>query len=86
MYQVEYSARAIKALKAIPPNWRERIFCKIETLAKNPFESSNVKKLHGRDGYRLRVGDWRVIYEIDGGKIILLVIDIGPRGGIYDKH
>jgi len=43
-----------------------------------------VKKLKGRDGYRLRVGDWRVVYDIEAGKLVLIVIEIGPRGDIYD--
>ncbi|WP_448190523.1 type II toxin-antitoxin system RelE family toxin [Azospirillum sp. sgz301742] len=44
----------------------------------------NVKALKGRSGFRLRVGDWRVVYEIDNGVLVLIVIEIGPRGGIYD--
>lgn len=56
---------------------------KIEALAANPTDAQNVKKLVGRTGYRLRVGDWRVIYTVDSGRLIVLVLDIGPRGGIY---
>jgi len=87
MYHVEYTPRAIKALRSLPANWRTRIVDKIDALALNPFApNNNVKKLRGREGYRLRVGDWRILYDIDEGKIILLVIDIGARGGVYDKH
>ncbi|MDR6772926.1 type II toxin-antitoxin system RelE/ParE family toxin [Azospirillum sp. BE72] len=43
-----------------------------------------MKKLKGRDGYRLRVEDWRVIYTIEAGVLVLIVIEIGPRGDIYD--
>jgi mRNA interferase RelE/StbE len=40
-----------------------------------------VKKLQGREGYRLRVGTWRVLYRIDGDTTTIL--DLGARGGIY---
>jgi len=43
-----------------------------------------VTKLVGRSGYRLRVGDWRVIYELQAEQFMLLVVKIGPRGDIYE--
>jgi len=55
---------------------------KIEAYATDPTsQANNVKALQGRDGIRLRVGDWRVIMRDDE---VLDVLDIGPRGGIYD--
>jgi len=55
---------------------------KIEAYAEDPSsQANNVKALQGRDGIRLRVGDWRVIM-LDGE--VLDVLDVGPRGGIYD--
>lgn len=55
---------------------------KIEAYATDPAsQANNVKALHGRDGIRLRVGDWRVIMR-DGE--VLDVLDVGPRGGVYD--
>jgi mRNA interferase RelE/StbE len=45
--------------------------------------AANVKKLMGRPGYRLRVGDWRVIYTLDSGRLVILVLDSGARGGVY---
>ncbi len=85
MYQVEYSVRAIKTLKRVPANLRDRIMDKIDALAKNPRAPSvHVKKLKGREGYRLRIGDWRVLYDLDDDIMKVYVIDVGPRGGIYD--
>lgn len=56
---------------------------KIEQYAEAPASlANNVKKLQGRDGYRLRVGDWRVIFDQDG--VVLDVLQIGPRGSIYE--
>lgn len=55
---------------------------KIEAYAENPAaQTNNVKMLKGRDGIRLRVGDWRVIMH-DGE--VLDVLRIGPRGSVYD--
>jgi len=41
------------------------------------------KKLQGRPGYRLRVGDWRVIYEIGKDRVVIIVMKIAPRGEVY---
>jgi len=57
---------------------------KLRLLATAPYApNNNVKKLQGREGYRMRVGDCRVIYEIRDDQLIVLVLDSGPRGGIY---
>jgi len=86
MTQVLYRREALRSLKKLPLDVRTRIREKIGQLADAPQSlSGNVKKLKGRDGYRLRVGDWRVIYEWQGGcPVILVVLDVGPRGRIYD--
>ncbi len=66
----------------MPANTAARIRSKIEAYAADPAsQANNVKALQGRTGIRLRVGDWRVIME-DG--VVLAVLDVGPRGGIYD--
>lgn len=70
-------------MRTIPRNVAMTIRGKIEGLAADPFSATNVKKLVGRPGYRLRVGDWRVIYEIEGGRLVIHVLAIAPRGGIY---
>ena len=81
MFKIEYTRDAFKALKALPRNLQAGIVGKIEQLAGNPVEASNVKKLAGRDGYRLRVGDWRVIYEVHGDRLVIYVLAVAPRGG-----
>ncbi len=84
MYSVEYTREALKVLVKLPRNTRELIVSKIDALAANPTEAQNVKKLVGRPGYRLRVGDWRVIYDLDSGRLVVCVLDIGSRGGVYE--
>jgi mRNA interferase RelE/StbE len=41
------------------------------------------QKAVGREAFRLRVGDWRVIYEIEGGRLVILVLTVAQRGGVY---
>ena len=85
MYHIEYSVDAIKALRSCPVNVRVRIKAKIVGLAANlDVPNNNVKKLKGRPGYRLRVGDWRVIYDLSRKDAIVFVEQVGPRGSIYE--
>jgi mRNA interferase RelE/StbE len=73
-----------KELSRLPVNWQKRILGKIKAVAADPYAShNNVTKLQGRDGYRLRVGDWRVIYELHDDRLELWALEVGPRGGIY---
>ena len=52
-------------------------------LACDPFGAPNVKKLVGEPGYRLRVGSWRVIYDVESGRLVIQIVKIGSRGGVY---
>jgi mRNA interferase RelE/StbE len=83
VYQIDYSKQSIRVLRRMPTNTAMLIRSRIETVAQDPFAAPGVKKLVGRDGYRLRVGDWRVLYFLDGQRLRVLVTEIGPRGGIY---
>ena len=83
MHAIEFTADARKALLRLPKNQRLLILGKIEELARDPFSAPNVKKLVGQPGFRLRVGAWRVIYDVDTGRLVVRVVKIGPRGGIY---
>lgn len=84
MYQIIYSNISLKDLRKIPRNTAVRITRKIELLAKDPYAiNNNVGKLQGREGYRLRVDDWRIIYSLDDIMKILSVEKIGARGGVY---
>ena len=84
MYLIDYSKPAIKTMAAMPRNVRELVKSKIEALARDPFGAANVKQLVGEPGYRLRVGDWRVIHDVDSGRLVVRVLKIGPRGGVYE--
>ena len=84
MHSVEYTREAAKALGKLPRNVRELIRSKVEGLARDPLGAANVKKLAGQPGYRLRVGDWRVIYDVVSGRLVVRVLRVGPRGGVYE--
>ena len=80
--KIAYSKSAFRTLKRIPANEAKRIREKIEAYAADPAsQANNVVKLQGREGHRLRVGDWRVIFDSDGS--VLDILTIGPRGGVY---
>jgi mRNA interferase RelE/StbE len=84
MHRVEYSKSALKALRKMPRTLSVVIQRKIHALAENPYgRHNNAAKLQGREGYRLRVGDWRVLYEIYDNKLVIVIIDIKPRGSVY---
>ncbi len=73
-----------KALSRLPVNWQRRIVEKVKDVAADPYaRHNNVAKLQGRDGYRLRVGNWRVIYELHDDRLELWALEVGLRGGIY---
>lgn len=82
MLRIAFTRHAIRALRRMPPHEARRIRAKIETYARNPTaQSKTVARLRGREGYRLRVGGWRVIFDRDEATMVIL--DIGPRGDIY---
>ncbi len=84
MFKITYSKKARKYLSKMPKQWQKRVISKIDSLAKDPYASNNnATKLVGREAYRLRIGDFRVIYNIHNNILTIEVVDIGARGGIY---
>jgi mRNA interferase RelE/StbE len=69
-YVLEFKPRSLKDLEGIPGQDRRRIFAKIENLANDL--AGDVKKLTGMTPeFRLRVGNYRVLFEIDGGRVVI---------------
>ena len=84
MYRILFAKSADKALRGIPRELARRIREQLDLIAQDPYaQHDNVTKLKNRPGYRLRVGDWRVIYELEDNKLIILVLKIGSRGDVY---
>lgn len=85
MYAIEFTKPAAKELSRMPADVRVLIRKKIETIAANPHGAhNNVTRLIGRPEFRLRVQDWRVIYEVQDGRLVLLIIKVAPRGRVYE--
>jgi mRNA interferase RelE/StbE len=84
VYEIRYKKAALKALARLPADVRERILAALQRVAEHPdSDALDVKALQGRPGYRLRVGTWRVIYHRDDTELVVLVLEVGARGGIY---
>ena len=82
MYTVLIERYAQKQIMKLDKKIIPVIKASIADLADNP-RPYGYKKLKGEDAYRIRVGDYRVIYEIDDGKIIVTVVSVGHRKDIY---
>lgn len=83
VYEIVYTREAARTLRLAPADVRAQIQRQIREYAADPTGSRNVIKLEGRPSYRLRAGEWRVIFEIDKESKGILVLKVGPRGDIY---
>jgi len=82
-YRVEINKKARKSLDKLSNFVVTPVLSAINDLAENP-RPQGYRKLKGRKGYRIRVGDYRVIYEIFDQVLLIEVIDLGHRKDIYD--
>jgi mRNA interferase RelE/StbE len=84
MYRLSYKKAALKVIRRLPSPERSRILATLEHLATEPDDPAlDARPLRGREGYRLRVGHWRVLYHRNDSELVILVVDVGSRGGIY---
>lgn len=83
-YNVLITKSAAKELERVPPKDRRRIVAKIAALGDNP-RPPGCEKLTGDDKYRLRQGDYRILYEIVDDDLIVTVIRIGNRREVYRR-
>ena len=82
-YHIEFVKQAAKQFKALPTQEQKRIQPKIDTLATEP-RPEGVVKLKGEENlYRIRVGDYRVIYNVQDDRLLVLVVKVGHRGDVY---
>jgi mRNA interferase RelE/StbE len=84
-YAFRWRESAVRQLRSIPQPTALTILRALAPLGDDPrHQDSNIKKIVGHnDRYRLRVGDYRVIYEISDGQLVILVIGVGHRREIY---
>lgn len=81
MYQILIKKKAKKFIDKLPKNEKLRIVSAIMRLP----DGEDIKRLKGHSDL-LRVGSYRIIYTVDNGKCIVIVIDAGNRGEIYDQY
>ena len=82
-YVVQFTRAADKQLAKLDRQAQQRIVDAIDDLAGDPQNAVSVKAMKGRDGLRLRVGSYRIIYEINDGDLIVLVLRVGHRREVY---
>ena len=83
MFSIVLKRRAKKIIDRLPRNEKVRIVSAIEKLP----EGDDIKQLQGYDRiYRLRVGDYRILYTVNHAELIVIIIDAGSRGDIYKRY
>jgi len=82
MYAVYLKRSAEKELEGLPSKVHEKIVEVLLSLRENPFPR-NAKKLHGREGYRIRVGSYRVLYLVDDKRNRIEIVAVGDRKDVY---
>lgn len=83
-YRIEVRPAAARALRKLDPNVRPRIQGAIALLAQDPRPPAS-RSLRGRPGYRLRVGDYRIIYAIADDLLVVVVVTLGHRRDVYNR-
>ena len=81
-YRLVIRRSAGKEIEALPPKDRRRVVTKIQGLAANP-RPAGCEKLSGEEKYRLRQGDYRILYEIADRELIVTVVKVGNRRDVY---
>ena len=82
VYSIRIEKQGTKTLKKLDLETRTRVVTAIRNLAKDPRPTGS-KKMKSREGWRIRVGDYRVIYGIHDDQLLILVTKIGHRGDVY---
>lgn len=82
-YEVEIARRAVKSLARLPRHEQQRIRAAIDLLANEPRPPGCVA-LKGEDrAYRVRIGDYRIVYEVHDTRLVVLVVRVGHRRDVY---
>jgi len=81
-FEITFSDSALKQLKKLDKKVQERIIKALERIRIRP--EAFITKLVGYPGYKLRIGEYRVLLNIDRGKLLISVLKVGHRKNIYD--
>ena len=83
-YSVVFKRSVYKDLRPIPKKDVRRIWERIDEIAEDP-RGLGCEKLSGQERYRVRQGVYRIVYEIIDDRLVVTVVKIGHRGGVYDR-
>ncbi len=83
-YKVLYAEAFYRSLKSVPKKDTARILRKTKALADNPRPVGS-QKLAGQEKYRLRQGDYRILYSIEDDRLVVIVVKVGHRREVYDR-
>ena len=81
-YRIEYATAAVRQIERLPRGVQVRIVARIEALAHAPRPVGSIK-LAGGNAYRIRVGDYRVIYAVADELLVVLIVKVGHRREVY---
>jgi len=82
-YSLEFTASALKEFQTLDRQIQRRVTEKVKALCEDPFPSG-VKELRGEvDHFRIRVGDYRIVYRMDGSRVVIVIVRIGHRREVY---
>jgi len=81
-YSVEVRLSAVKELDGIPQEDLARVAARIQTLADTP-RPPGCEKLSGQERYRVRQGDYRILYEVDDSRRTVTIVKVGHRREVY---
>jgi len=81
-YELVFKKSVAKDLRAFPKKDVKRLLQRIRALAQDPRPNGS-EKLAGRDRYRVRQGAYRIVYEIEDARLIVLIVKVGHRGDVY---
>jgi mRNA interferase RelE/StbE len=85
-YRIEVAPAVVRQLRKLDPAARRRIQAAIELLAEHPRPQGARKLVGGDGGWRVRTGDYRIVYEIQDGVLLVLVVAVGHRRDIYQRR
>jgi mRNA interferase RelE/StbE len=83
-YKIELRPAAVRALRELDPPVARRLQAAIALLAEDPRPPAS-RPLRGRPAWRVRVGDYRVIYAIEDDVLLIVVVTLGHRRDVYDR-
>jgi mRNA interferase RelE/StbE len=83
VYTIQFKPLALRQLEKLPREAQRRLSVKIESLRDDPFPAGCKKMAAVPDAWRIRVGDYRVVYQVHRGILLVLVLTVGHRKDVY---